>query len=77
MTDAPPPPARPPGTNAALVLADGSIFWGRGLGATGVSVGVASYPVDGRTIDNLILRADSAMYRAKQTGRGRVAFGSD
>ncbi len=39
MTDAPPPPARPPGTNAALVLADGSIFWGRGLGATGVSVG--------------------------------------
>lgn len=39
MTDAPPLSARPPGTNAVLVLADGSVFWGRGLGAPGVSVG--------------------------------------
>jgi carbamoyl-phosphate synthase small subunit len=39
MTDAPMLPARPPGTNAALVLADGSIFWGRGLGAPGISIG--------------------------------------
>jgi carbamoyl-phosphate synthase small subunit len=41
MTDAPMPHAspRPPGTTAALVLADGSIFWGRGVGATGVTVG--------------------------------------
>ena len=31
--------AAPPGTNAALVLADGTIFWGRGLGATGTAVG--------------------------------------
>ncbi|HXP32344.1 MAG TPA: glutamine-hydrolyzing carbamoyl-phosphate synthase small subunit [Stellaceae bacterium] len=39
MTDAPMPTARPAGTTAALVLADGSIFWGRGLGATGIRVG--------------------------------------
>ena len=25
--------AQPPGANAALVLADGAIFWGRGVGA--------------------------------------------
>jgi carbamoyl-phosphate synthase small subunit len=31
--------ARPPGTTAALVLADGSVFWGRGIGAAGVRVG--------------------------------------
>jgi carbamoyl-phosphate synthase small subunit len=29
----------PPNANAALVLADGSVFWGRGLGATGQAVG--------------------------------------
>src|SRR5579871_3472914 len=27
----------PPGATAALVLADGSVFWGRGFGATGTS----------------------------------------
>ena len=41
MTDAPMSHAspRPPGTTAALVLADGSVFWGRGVGAAGVAVG--------------------------------------
>jgi carbamoyl-phosphate synthase small subunit len=39
MIDAPKPQARPQGKNAALILADGSIFWGHGLGAPGASVG--------------------------------------
>ncbi len=39
MTAAPLSPARPPGTTAALVLADGTVFWGRGAGATGERVG--------------------------------------
>jgi carbamoyl-phosphate synthase small subunit len=39
MIDALPLPARPQGKNAALILADGSIFWGHGLGAPGASVG--------------------------------------
>ncbi len=30
---------RPPGATAALVLADGSVFWGRGIGAAGRRVG--------------------------------------
>ncbi|HEC14143.1 MAG TPA: carbamoyl phosphate synthase small subunit, partial [Rhodospirillales bacterium] len=29
---------KPPGANAALVLEDGSVFWGRGAGAPGVAV---------------------------------------
>ena len=33
------PPPRPPDCNAALVLADGTVFWGRGIGATGQAVG--------------------------------------
>jgi carbamoyl-phosphate synthase small subunit len=32
-------PGRPPNTNAALVLADGTVFWGRGIGAAGLRVG--------------------------------------
>ncbi len=31
--------ARPEGVTAALVLADGGVFWGHGLGATGTAVG--------------------------------------
>ncbi|MCH7694327.1 MAG: carbamoyl phosphate synthase small subunit, partial [Proteobacteria bacterium] len=31
--------ARPHGANAALVLDDGSVFWGRGAGAVGSAVG--------------------------------------
>jgi carbamoyl-phosphate synthase small subunit len=33
------PRPRPPDCNAALVLADGTVFWGRGLGADGSAVG--------------------------------------
>jgi carbamoyl-phosphate synthase small subunit len=36
MSDVPKPP---PGANAALVLADGSVFWGHGVGASGSAVG--------------------------------------
>ena len=31
--------ARPPGANAALVLNDGSVYWGKGAGIEGVAVG--------------------------------------
>jgi carbamoyl-phosphate synthase small subunit len=41
MTDfnAASPMPRPPDRNAALVLADGAVFWGKGLGAPGRAVG--------------------------------------
>ncbi len=38
-----------------------------------VSVGVASYPVDARDREELVSRADQAMYRAKQAGGNRVS----
>jgi len=37
-----------------------------------VSIGVASYPDDGGSIDSVLARADRAMYQAKQSGRNRV-----
>jgi diguanylate cyclase (GGDEF)-like protein len=36
------------------------------------SIGVASYPHDGRTATELLKNADSAMYAAKQGGRNRI-----
>lgn len=39
---------------------------------TSVSIGLASYPEDGRSIDAIQGRADRAMYHAKEQGRNRV-----
>ncbi|MGE0622390.1 MAG: putative bifunctional diguanylate cyclase/phosphodiesterase [Pseudomonadales bacterium] len=43
----------------------------------GASIGVAVFPDDGRKVDELIMKADSAMYRAKEAGRSRFAFFDD
>jgi diguanylate cyclase (GGDEF)-like protein len=43
----------------------------------GTSIGVALYPDDGRALDELVMKADSAMYRAKEAGGSRFAFFDD
>ena len=44
---------------------------GTGRGAT-LSVGIVSYPRDGRTANELLVSADQAMYASKRLGRNRV-----
>lgn len=38
------------------------------------SIGIALYPQDGTTLDDLIKQSDTAMYRVKERGRGSYGF---
>ena len=51
----------------AIVLDDQSCF-------LSASIGVASFPQDGVSAENLIRNADTAMYRAKAGGRAQVVY---
>lgn len=42
-----------------------------------ISIGVACYGEDGRTIEELLQTADMAMYRAKKKGDGFLCYGSE
>ena len=43
----------------------------------GASIGVALYPGDGQQLEDLVMKADSAMYRAKESGGSKFAFFDD
>lgn len=43
-------------------------------GAVGASIGVATFPLDGRDLDGLMQAADDALYASKHGGRGIVSF---
>ena len=47
-------------------------YMGRELPWVTVSIGVATFPADGRDGDALLQAADDALYRAKRAGRNRV-----
>lgn len=49
------------------------VFRGKETGVT-ASFGVSCYPSDGRTAQELVDRADEALYRSKQEGRNRITF---
>jgi diguanylate cyclase (GGDEF)-like protein/PAS domain S-box-containing protein len=61
---------------AAEIIAavSGSILLDRGEVSIGTSIGVAMIPGDGANLTDLQRNADLALYRAKESGRGRLVF---
>ncbi|CAN0200170.1 unnamed protein product, partial [Phaeothamnion confervicola] len=47
------------------------VFDGKQVAST-ISIGVASFPEDGQSMDAIVGRADRALYKAKNAGRNRV-----
>jgi diguanylate cyclase (GGDEF)-like protein len=43
----------------------------------GASIGIANYPKDGKSWNEILQKADIAMYKAKQSGRGKYLYFSD
>ena len=39
-----------------------------------ISMGVATFPFDGRTFSELLESADQGLYRAKETGKNKVSY---
>lgn len=54
-------------------LADPFLFYGQEV-FTGGSIGIAMYPDDGEDFETLLKNADTAMYRAKNSGRNTYVF---
>jgi diguanylate cyclase (GGDEF)-like protein/PAS domain S-box-containing protein len=57
-----------------IATASGSILLDRGEVSIGISIGVAMIPDDGGNLTDLQRNADLALYRAKESGRGRLVF---
>jgi len=61
-----------------IIAALSEPFLIKGLELTiGVSVGISIYPLDGDDVETLVNKADTAMYRTKEDGKGGYRFFSD
>ena len=49
-------------------------FRGQALGKITLSIGVATFPQNGTTVEDLVEAADAALYQAKKQGRDRVVL---
>jgi diguanylate cyclase (GGDEF)-like protein len=69
--------AREMGERIRRAIESSSLDLRGGDTTTTVSIGVASYPEDGGSLEVIMDKADKAMYRGKQQGRNQVMGASD
>jgi diguanylate cyclase (GGDEF)-like protein len=65
------------GSDAAFILADRlrkgvAEIEVNNLPSVTISLGIATFPDDGKNIDDLVQKADAALYAAKENGRNQV-----
>lgn len=53
-----------------------TVYSGQTMATGSISIGVSTYPADGKTLDELYGKADEALYRAKGMGKAQAAFSS-
>lgn len=66
--------ARIAAENLKAAIEDARITFGDKTISITISIGVAQFPDDGDTIDELVARADEALYAAKDQGRNKVCI---
>ena len=67
-----PDPARQPPGDAGTEQAGFGVLGPEGKGVLTISGGLASFPRDGNTSDELFLQADKALLEAKRSGKNRI-----
>ena len=50
---------------------------GKDVGSITISIGLAQFPANGSTVEDLLSAADKALYEAKSAGRNRVVVATD
>jgi diguanylate cyclase (GGDEF)-like protein len=55
-----------------MAIANAVITFGKATISITISIGVAQFPEDGSTIEELVAKADEALYVAKRKGRNQV-----
>ncbi len=51
-----------------------TIIFNGGKTSVGASIGIAIWPKDGKSLNEIMRKSDLALYQAKQSGRGKVCF---
>jgi diguanylate cyclase (GGDEF)-like protein len=74
LSEQPKEKARVAADHLRMAIANAVITFGKATISITISIGVAQFPEDGSTIEELVAKADEALYVAKRKGRNQVCL---